>query len=761
MNAPGSWTTSAPASIAAGPSLSIASPMRDPRHLLTGSPLRHGGSYVREGAGAAYWRYRPATAQDWSGFNRLRMRIRPHDTGLASYRLVLALVSRDAGRDASDPLPFHFLPGLRPNEWNEVVWEFSELDRAKVTEFAILLPLIGPLGAAAAYDIEGFELQETKPEVISGWAIATTTIACNQHGYEPVSTKVALASPAGSSFKVIDAASGDNVAMLPARLVGSRIGRFAELDFTAITTSGVYRLAYGQAVGPAFSIRPGRDLELIEPLLNAFYADRCGHSPDGRHAACHQSLSAQHNGRRIPVRGGWHDAGNLCQGAYRTALATDALFETLESTGSRLPSALRQRLAEEGSWGLDWLLGTRFGDGYRVVDGSYSVLQAAPGAGDEIEFAAGNAAFEGFVFVATALRASRILAPIDPARARAARLAALEDYPAAVAAMPSDLSALPEGANLPAPHELLAYACLAAVAMFEATGEPVRADEAVGYAARMLQLQERKVSNSLGISGYYRRDAAGVRRVTEWHTSFADAPANALAALCAALPDHAQRGRWREAAALEAQQYLRLGAAQTTPFHHPPTAIWREADKRAYIQRATEQLGFAARYGAPDIAPPAEAPSVAVDLDAELAAAVRLGPEEWLRTFPIAEDQVFHGAGVIQLARALALATTSRLKGDQALHDLARLQLDWMLGRNPFGASFVYGVGQRYASFMLQWTDDFVGAMPVGMDSRRDQPFWPHTCHMTSREMWVVPVARMLALVSRLARNETSARQLA
>lgn len=43
-----------------------------------------------------------------------------------------------------------------------------------------------------------------------------------------------------------------------------------------------------------------------------------------------------------------------------------------------------------------------------------------------------------------------------------------------------------------------------------------------------------------------------------------------------------------------------------------------------------------------------------------------------------------------------------------------------------------------------------VDAVPVGMDARHDVPFWPHICYMTSREMWVVPAARMLALVAAL-----------
>ncbi len=434
------WETAAPGRLrggAAGPGKTfvIGAPMMDAAMFARLGASHHGNiSYVREGSGALYWRHRFATPQDWRGFNRLVLRIKPRDTGLGAYRLVLALASAGAGTSPGDPLPFHFLPGLKPGVWNDVVWEFDELDRRAVKQLAIVLPLVGPLGSQAEYEIADLTLQRTEREHVQGWNVAEGRIACNQIGYDTGGAKRAVAQPGGDTFELVDAASGAVAGRYPATIVAGKGGPSAILDFSAFDRPGRYALRYGAAASPPFRVGAGVAVELVEPLLNFFYADRCGCAVPGIHGVCHTGVFVEHEGQRKSANGGWHDAGNLCQGAYRTSLATTALFEAHEALGKVLPSRLRSRLIEEGCWGLDWLLRTRFGGGVRAVNTGYAILQdGIANSGDEIVVSAGDAPFETFVFVSTALLAARVLAKSDPRRATAARAAAKEDYDAAIA----------------------------------------------------------------------------------------------------------------------------------------------------------------------------------------------------------------------------------------------------------------------------------------------------------------------------------------
>jgi hypothetical protein len=385
----------------------------------------------------------------------------------------------------------------------------------------------------------------------------------------------------------------------------------------------------------------------------------------------------------------------------------------------------------------------------RIVNASYTILQdGIAGSGDELIVAAGSAALENCIFVATTARAARLLAESDPRRASQARRAAIEEYPFAIKAIADPHWKTDEGPNVAAPHEVLAYAALAGIALYDLTGSSEYSQDAIDFAKRMLTLQEQGIGNELGITGYFNRDPGGRRRAIEIHTSFADAPIAALAALCERFPDHPDRIAWYAGVAIQSECFFKRGAATTAPYHHVPTAIWQQADIEPYVRASVGTIRFAEKIGAPEIAPLTNEAGVRSDIGHELAAAMPLGPQQWLRTFPIALDRVFHGNATIQLARGIALVTAARLRRSGDLRRLAQLQLEWQVGLNPFGNSILYGVGERFASQMLLWTDDLVGAMPVGMDSRRDQPFWPHTSHMTSREMWIVPTARLMSLVS-------------
>jgi hypothetical protein len=61
----------------------------------------------------------------------------------------------------------------------------------------------------------------------------------------------------------------------------------------------------------------------------------------------------------------------------------------------------------------------------------------------------------------------------------------------------------------------------------------------------------------------------------------------------------------------------------------------------------------------------------------------------------------------------------------------------------------MYGVGYDFSPLFTFCTHNVVGALPVGVDSfRDDQPFWCPTANATCKEIWVSPVSRFLGTLA-------------
>jgi hypothetical protein len=127
-----------------------------------------------------------------------------------------------------------------------------------------------------------------------------------------------------------------------------------------------------------------------------------------------------------------------------------------------------------------------------------------------------------------------------------------------------------------------------------------------------------------------------------------------------------------------------------------------------------------------------------------------MGEGWYLRAFPVWFAR--RGNFGILLSQAKALATISRLRGDSAGVDLAQRQAQWIVGRNPFAQSTMYGEGYDWAQQYSVSSGDFVGSLPVGMQSRgvSDLPYWPSQNTYVYKEVWVHSTSRWLWLMADL-----------
>jgi hypothetical protein len=210
------------------------------------------------------------------------------------------------------------------------------------------------------------------------------------------------------------------------------------------------------------------------------------------------------------------------------------------------------------------------------------------------------------------------------------------------------------------------------------------------------------------------------------HAAFDESPLLALTALGETFPTRDEWIQWYAAALIHAEFFLKRGSQLTAPYDLIPNSIWRKDEisvigdpkQRAVMLRQWEE-------------------------------GTHLGDERVLRIFPIWPDRTFHGNTNVHLSGTLALAAASHLRGDRDGMQLVARQLQWVFGGNPFCQSLMYGEGYDYASLFAYCLKNVVGALPVGMDSmRNDEPYWPNANYATYKEIWTAPTERFLWLMA-------------
>lgn len=121
-----------------------------------------------------------------------------------------------------------------------------------------------------------------------------------------------------------------------------------------------------------------------------------------------------------------------------------------------------------------------------------------------------------------------------------------------------------------------------------------------------------------------------------------------------------------------------------------------------------------------------------------------------LRRFPIWFS--FRGNNAILLSAGKACSIAGKLLNDEKLLRIAEGQLEWIVGKNPFGQSMMYGEGANFAQQYSVLNGEMVGEIPVGIQTFRneDQPYWPQFNNATYKEVWVGNAGKWLSIVADL-----------
>jgi hypothetical protein len=680
--------------------------------------------------------------ENWIRFNRISLWVYPDVAGAPAISCSLVLHN-----DGKHKLPDRYNEGrhesilLKNHEWNQIVWEIAPLDRDRVTalDFAYSLPKKFPdPGDHTVLDLDQLELQAVVPDHVEGWDVAAGKIAFSHSGYTVGAQKSAIASDlTAREFSLVDQQTGQVVFTKGVKAARTPLGSYQTLDFSEFRQPGTYAIKAGDTVTRPFRIGDDAWRSSIWKAVNFMYSERCGTEITGIHNRCHQDIYTTHGDQRIVVNGGYHDAGDLSATGHTPAMAYAllSLAESLKRQGE--DSVLTARLLEEAKWGLNWVLKTRFGDGYRSTGQlvSYWTDGIMGTADDRFGEAVNNPEWNFRVTTVEAL-AARVLKDSEPELATRSLVTAEEDWKYAVEGLKT-AAPLPEVYGASDELERISYGVVASIELYQATGEQRYADEAVTLGDQVLASQERTLQPwSIPLTGFFYTSPKRENLFHRFHVGQEQEPIIALIRLCEALPNHEKWMKWYSAVVLHSEYYLKPAAAVDEPYGVLPAAVYRDSEVRL-IPEAKNWT-----------------PLRAADRDAyleEVHKGISLGGEYYLRRFPVWFD--FRGNSSVLLSQAKALSAAGRLRGDLDAEELAQKQAQWLVGRNPFSASLMYGEGYDWTPLYSVRSGPMVGALPVGIETKGmdDAPYWPTQICWTYKEVWTQPVGQWIWLMQDIA----------
>lgn len=684
---------------------------------------------------------RKFSSEDWSQYNRISLWVYPDVIGAPAITASLTLHNEGAhilpdsdneGRHESIPLKNHV--------WNHIVWEIAPLDRDKVTALDVgySLPKMFPdLGDKTVLYLDQLELQTVVPDHVEGWDVSSGKIAFSHSGYTVGSSKSAIASDLSAhEFSVIRPDTGEVVLTKPVEQKKTALGSYQLLDFSEIREPGTYIIRAGDISTRSFRIGDDAWRNSIWKAINFMYSERCGTEIPGIHGICHQDDYTIHDDKRIVVNGGYHDAGDLTA-TGNTPGMTYALFslaDTIKHQGE--DPMLYNRLIDEAKWGLNWILKTRFGDGYRTTGQLISYwTNGIMGDADDRFGQAVNDPEWNFRVAAVEALAARMLKDSDPELANRSLHIAEEDWKFAVEGLKT-APPLPEVYGSKDELERASFGVTASVELFQATGNQLYADEAHRLGDLIVASQERKIQPwTIPLTGYFYINPKRENLFHRFHIGQEEEPIVALAHLCEAFPNDKDWMKWYSATVLHSQYYLKSIAQIDEPYNMLPAAVYRESEAKLLHQSKDWR------------------PLKAADENAyveEVRRGVPLGGEYYLRRFPVWFN--FRGNSSVLLSEAKALSTAAQLRGDLDAEDLAQQQAQWLVGRNPFSTSIMYGEGYDWTPLYSVRSGQIVGALPVGIETKgyNDAPYWPTQICWTYKEVWTQPVGEWIWLMQDL-----------
>jgi hypothetical protein len=687
--------------------------------------------------------------KSWEKYNRIRVSIYPDCEGARSIYLNL-IVENDGKIKIPDQYGREGLHeiNLVNGKWNECFVEMPELARDKVTKISFAIEVFGrerTMGDSLKFDIDAVELQTIEnPEVVSGWKPAENRIIFSTTGYRPESVKTAIirVKNTGGKYQLVDYTTSQVAYEGKSSQVKSYTGDFETVDFSDFRKEGQYMITAGGVTSQPFTIN--RDLwdNSAWRMVNFMFCERCGYPVPGKHGACHSDLNGEYNGKIYPVNGGWHDAADMSQQTLQTGEIAFSLLEMAGRAREKNNTDLYLRLTEEALWGLDYIMKTRLGDGYRFQTwGTNLWTDGYIGSVDDAghrQVVATNSGFENFLFSGIEAYASLTLENDEMLRKNLCKIAK-EDFGFAMKRFEElgyneRISKGHGHAYMASQSQYMATVSWAASMLYKLTNEKYYADKAAESIKYTIQCQRTEPLNDKSKTrGFFYRDLNKKSIVHFTHQSRDHVYMQALTALCETQPGNPDYKTWENSIRMYGD-YLKNIMQYVQPYGMVPSGVYQKDEIKDSVNFYIVQVGIDQ--------------DVSKDFREQLENGIKLDEEHYLRVFPVWFS--FKGNTAVQLSTGKAAALCGKFLKDKELINIAEQQLFWVVGKNPFGQSLIWGEGSNYPQQYTALPGEMVGEIPVGMQSRfnEDTPYWPQFNTATYKEVWGGSAMKWFSLIS-------------
>jgi Glycosyl hydrolase family 9./N-terminal ig-like domain of cellulase. len=682
---------------------------------------------------------------NWEKYNRIAFYIYPDCEGSRVVNLNLSLVN-ESSRDKPgyNRSSGSHLINLVNKEWNQCFLDIDEYQRDQITQLRFSVSIKGndrTTGDSLIYYIDKIELQQIEdPEIVSGWLPGKDKLVYSTTGYATNSQKTAILNlgkkPKNQTFELLDT---EDVVVYRGEMQRetTTIGTFDILDFSLFNRPGDYKLKVDHIETPFFRIDDAIWENSLWRVLNYIFCQRCGYPVPGIHSTCHTDLCAVHDGKKISYGGGWHDAGDLSQQTLQTGDVTYTLLEAYDKLKDK-NGMLAARLLEEAEWGLEFILRSRFGDGYRAssvglliwLDGVFNTL-------DDINTVrVQNLAFDNFLYAGYEAYAAMLI-DRDPRLQEHLLRVAKEDFNFAMTRHKEvgygEFIHFYEHSYNTSESQYMATISWAASMLYKLTKDPEYARIATESIRFTLECQRREPLNDQdGTQGFFYRDKSRQSIVHYIHQSREQIYMQALILLCETQPAHAECQEWKESIQLYGD-YLKGLMKYTAPYGMLASGVY-------HVDEYRDSTSFYRLH----LFPPENATEL---YSSQVKQGVKLDEEHYLRRFPV-WFSIFNGNTAIHLSTGKSAALCGKFLEDEELLQIGYEQLYWTVGKNPFGQSLIYGEGHNYPQMDSFSSGEIVGEMPVGIRSlgNEDIPYWPQTNAACYKEVWVTSAGKWISL---------------
>lgn len=653
---------------------------------------------------------------DLSKYNRISLRVYPKAIGHVNFYFHFAF--GDKGQEEVHA------PSLNPNEWNIVSFEVSKISRNAVSQFSIAPFLMG-CPPEAESKLEVF-ISDIFAEIVDEDADETweldDRIAYSHSGYYLNLQKTAITSVLDEkTFKVLN--DKDEIVLLKeVKEINSHLGSYFVLDFTEIKVAGLYKVVIGNISSELFEISNNPLDASIWKSMNFLRMLRCGEDVPTVHSHCHLNCrTVSSDGRSVPNFGGWHDAGDLSQFEICTAEMAHAILDLAEKYRSTNID-LYDRLMEEAKVGIIWLLRTRFGNGERALAVSYGIWRDNILTEDNETVKVSkseNGPFENLCAAATLAVAARLFKD-DGIFSSWCQRSAIEDFKFGIEGYASGIYTLRWGPNIDA--QVAGEAMLASTELYVLTKDETYLEYIDKYSKIVLACQQQEYPNwKKPLRGFFYEDPKHTKLLTYEHRGHEQTPVQALARALEVLPNHPSADLWKRGLELYAE-YVTNTMEYTAPYNLLPAHVYPL--EKINIERFTVPAAFGTKEEALE------------DLKLQAASGIKLDEDVYLRIFPVAIQR--RGYHATMLSKTKGLSMIAKVLKREDLKQIVYDQLAWILGKNPFASSTMYGEGHNYHPLYVAFSPQLVGALPVGIKTlgHHDIPYWPTINNAVFKEIW-------------------------